>query len=92
MHWARVMTSAPAFISSATVRPSHWNAIGTDRRFGNRAVQLANRAEREMILKQLELTRWNRKKTARDLQISYKALLYKLKQLGLDGSSNSDGQ
>jgi DNA-binding NtrC family response regulator len=45
-----------------------------------------------MILKQLELTRWNRKRTARELQISYKALLYKLKQLGLDGSGSSDGQ
>jgi two-component system, NtrC family, response regulator AtoC len=54
--------------------------------------EASRRAEREMILKQLELTRWNRKKTARDLQISYKALLYKLKQLGLDGSGNSDGQ
>ena len=38
-----------------------------------------------MILSQLERTHWNRKKTARELQISYKALLYKLKQLGLDG-------
>jgi two-component system response regulator AtoC len=53
--------------------------------------EASRRAEREMILKQLELTRWNRKRTARDLQISYKALLYKLKQLGLDGSGNSDG-
>jgi two-component system response regulator AtoC len=49
-------------------------------------------AEREMILRQLERTHWNRKRTARDLQISYKALLYKLKQLGLDGSDNSNGQ
>jgi two-component system, NtrC family, response regulator AtoC len=49
-------------------------------------------AEREMILKQLERTRWNRKRTARDLQISYKALLYKLKQLGLDGSGNANGE
>jgi len=66
--------------------------------FGNRqslkvaSREASRRAEREMILKQLELTRWNRKRTARELQISYKALLYKLKQLGLDGSGNSDGQ
>jgi DNA-binding NtrC family response regulator len=45
-----------------------------------------------MILEQLERTHWNRKKTARELQISYKALLYKLKQLGLDGSGPKDGQ
>jgi two-component system, NtrC family, response regulator AtoC len=40
-------------------------------------------AEREMILKALERTRWNRKRAAQELQISYKSLLYKLKQIGL---------
>lgn len=53
--------------------------------------EASRRAERELILKQLELTRWNRKRTARDLQISYKALLYKLKQMGLDGSGKLEG-
>jgi DNA-binding NtrC family response regulator len=38
-------------------------------------------AERQLILKTLEQTRWNRKRTAEVLQISYKALLYKLKQI-----------
>jgi two-component system, NtrC family, response regulator AtoC len=52
--------------------------------------EASRHAEREMILKQLERTHWNRKRTARDLQISYKALLYKLKQLGLDGSGSSN--
>jgi two-component system response regulator AtoC len=47
-------------------------------------------AERELILKHLERTHWNRKRTARDLQISYKALLYKLKQLGLEGDDTFD--
>jgi two-component system response regulator AtoC len=57
------------------------------------AARAASRvAERAMILNQLELTHWNRKKAARELQISYKALLYKLKQLGLDGSGRSEGQ
>ena len=40
-------------------------------------------AERELISRALDRTHWNRKRTARELQISYKALLYKLKQLGL---------
>jgi two-component system response regulator AtoC len=54
------------------------------------AARAASRlAEREMILNQLERTHWNRKRAARELQISYKALLYKLKQLGLDGSGQS---
>jgi two-component system, NtrC family, response regulator AtoC len=39
-------------------------------------------AEREMILKVLTRTRWNRRRAAQELQISYKALLYKLKQIG----------
>jgi two-component system response regulator AtoC len=43
-------------------------------------------AERELILKTLTRTRWNRKRAAQELQISYKALLYKLKQIGLDES------
>lgn len=53
------------------------------------AREASRQAEKILILNQLERTRWNRKKTARDLQISYKALLYKLKQLGLDGSGRT---
>lgn len=56
------------------------------------AREASRQAERILILNQLERTRWNRKKTARDLQISYKALLYKLKQLGLDGPGRPDEQ
>jgi two-component system response regulator AtoC len=43
-------------------------------------------AEKELILKALSRTHWNRKRAAQQLQISYKALLYKLRQMGLDGS------
>ena len=39
-------------------------------------------AEKELILKVLTRTRWNRRRAAEELQISYKALLYKLKQIG----------
>jgi len=39
----------------------------------------SRRAERELILKALEQTHWNRKRAARELQISYKSLLYKIK-------------
>ena len=46
----------------------------------------AERAEREEILKMLEQTRWNRVKTARLLNISYRALLYKMKRAGLEGT------
>jgi DNA-binding NtrC family response regulator len=39
-------------------------------------------AEKELILRVLQRTRWNRRRAAQELQISYKALLYKLKQIG----------
>jgi two-component system response regulator AtoC len=39
-------------------------------------------AEKEVILRVLSRTRWNRRRAAEELQISYKALLYKLKQMG----------
>ena len=41
-------------------------------------------AERELILTTLNKTRWNRRRAAQELQISYKALLYKLKQIGCE--------
>src|SRR5207249_2169240 len=46
-------------------------------------------AEREAISKMLERTGWNRVRAARALRISYRALLYKIKQTGLDGERAS---
>jgi transcriptional regulator with PAS, ATPase and Fis domain len=43
----------------------------------------AQEAEKQLILQTLLETRWNRKKAADLLEISYKALLYKIKQAGL---------
>ena len=48
------------------------------------ARQAARSAEREAIAKVLEDTRWNRVKAAKLLRISYRALLYKIKDVGLD--------
>ncbi len=42
------------------------------------------RAEREVIGAVLQQTCWNRKEAAERLQISYKALLYKIKETGLE--------
>jgi two-component system response regulator AtoC len=46
-------------------------------------------AESEVIRKALEQANWNRKKASSILNISYKALLYKIKQCGIDKSSPS---
>jgi two-component system, NtrC family, response regulator AtoC len=39
--------------------------------------------ERKVILRALVAHRWNRKRAAEDLKISYRALLYKIRQAGL---------
>jgi two-component system response regulator AtoC len=44
---------------------------------GKRAARIA---EREAILRALMRTGWNKRKAAKRLQISYKALLYKIKE------------
>jgi two-component system, NtrC family, response regulator AtoC len=53
------------------------------------AARAASRqTERELILQALERTKWNRKRAARELQISYKSLLYKLKQIETLGTKS----
>jgi len=81
---AKATEPAPAAVRV----PGDGNAPG--RSLKEAAREASRHAERAMILIQLERTHWNRKRTARELQISYKALLYKLKQLGLDGSDRPD--
>ncbi len=43
----------------------------------------AMEAERKAILRVLEATKWNRSRAARILKVSYKALLYKMKDCGI---------
>jgi len=47
----------------------------------------ARGAERQAIRSALEETRWNRVKAAKLLRISYRALLYKIKGLGIENRS-----
>jgi two-component system response regulator AtoC len=51
------------------------------------ARQAAREAERELIFRTLQHTRWNRREAAQLLGISYKALLYKIKDAELDRAS-----
>jgi len=48
------------------------------------AKEAAQQAEKEAILRVLEATRWNKSQTARVLKISYKALLYKIRDCGIE--------
>ncbi len=55
---------------------------------GKRAAMLA---EREAILSMLQRTAWNKRKAASKLRISYKALLYKIKESGIiDPRANAE--
>ena len=47
-------------------------------------------AETEAILTALDRTRWNRKEAATLLRVDYKALLYKMKKLGIDRKHSDD--
>lgn len=64
-------------------QPYVGNSGGTSLKAAARAA--SHEAEKELILKVLTRTRWNRRRAAAELQISYKALLYKLKQIGYEG-------
>jgi two-component system response regulator AtoC len=62
------------------------NGGGVDlKAVAKRAAQLA---EKRVIQRVLQQTRWNRKEAAERLQISYKALLYKMKEAGLSDAPN----
>ena len=63
--------------------PANGNGKGVSLKAASRAA--SHEAEKELILKVLTRTRWNRRRAAAELQISYKALLYKLKQIGYEG-------
>ena len=71
-------------------------ANGDDQRAAKRATmpatslkhisrKAAQAAEREVILKTLEETHWNRRRAAKLLNISYRSILYKIKDAGLNG-------
>ena len=58
--------------------------VGSLKDIGRSAARLA---ERELIARTLQQTRWNRREAAEILGISYKALLYKIKEAELDKAS-----
>lgn len=73
--------SAPIEINSISQVRSADDAAGGLKRLVR---GLKGEAEAEAIARALEASNWNRKKAAADLQISYKALLYKVRQYGIE--------
>jgi two-component system, NtrC family, response regulator AtoC len=74
------MAAAARETPTASAPEPKWYSLKAAARAASR------KAEKELILQALERTRWNRKRAAQQLQISYKSLLYKLKQIGSPSS------
>ena len=79
-----VITPAPASEPAATVPLSATPDDGDVPSLKLIGRNAARAAERELMLRMLHRTRWNRKEAAQMLGISYKALLYKIKEHRLD--------
>lgn len=71
------------------IRPAGMNA-GKFSSLKVAARAASRQTERELILQALQRTKWNRKRAARELQISYKSLLYKLKQIEALGTNSGE--
>jgi DNA-binding NtrC family response regulator len=54
--------------------------------------QAVKQVEKRVILEVLDANRWNRKKTARALRISYSALLYKMREAGVPPTRGRSAQ
>ena len=67
----------------AVVKPSITAPAGSNLSLKNIAKQATRQIEHEAILKALQNNQWNRRKAAEVLKISYRALLYKVRQAGL---------
>jgi two-component system, NtrC family, response regulator AtoC len=82
---ALVMLGEQALVrGGARHNHSHVSGNGAKVSLKDASRAASREAERALILSVLNRTRWNRRRAAQELQISYKALLYKLKQIGME--------
>lgn len=77
-------TTRKALASSAMVVSAEVNKVPEEGPILEQVTKAKQQAETEAILAALNSTRWNRKHAAVLLKIDYKALLYKMKKLGID--------
>jgi len=72
-------------------RPAATDYAVNDSPILEQVTKAKHQAETDAILAALNATRWNRKQAAALLKVDYKALLYKMKKLGVEsGSTASD--
>jgi two-component system response regulator AtoC len=84
---ARKSTMCAAIPDMYTAPAAHQVA---DRPILEQVTRAKRQAETEAILATLNSTRWNRKQAAVLLKIDYKALLYKMKKLGIEDTETQD--
>jgi two-component system response regulator AtoC len=87
---ANHVSTAPHHASEQPTRaaaPAPADRIKEGQSLKDIARSAAREAERELIARTLQHTRWNRREAAELLGISYKALLYKIKEAELDRAS-----
>jgi two-component system, NtrC family, response regulator AtoC len=85
---ARYVLIGPEGMITAESKPKRINRIGrnedgsqvTLKRMAKEAIK---EMERNVILETLRANQWNRRKTAQELKISYRALIYKIRDAGL---------
>ncbi len=87
--WAPKAEGVPAPAApapAAASQPAPASGAMTDSEMGLKDIarRAAMAAEKAVIKEVLEKVRWNRAEAARLLKISYKAMLYKIRQVGLD--------
>jgi two-component system, NtrC family, response regulator AtoC len=76
---------ATANVSSVAAEPGPWKSLEPQNTpILEQVTKAKQQAETEAILAALSSTRWNRKQAAALLKIDYKALLYKMKKLGVE--------
>ncbi|MDE3170216.1 MAG: hypothetical protein KGL75_08735, partial [Acidobacteriota bacterium] len=69
--------------TSRIAKPAFAVSPGSNLSLKHIARQATRQIEQEAILKALQNNQWNRRKAAQVLKISYRALLYKVRQAGL---------
>jgi two-component system response regulator AtoC len=84
---AKASRIAPAATSSAESHPQLplQQSTAEESPILEQVIKAKQQAETDAILATLNATRWNRKQAAALLKIDYKALLYKMKKLGIEG-------
>jgi two-component system response regulator AtoC len=87
LHAKATRKSLTTFSPESRLRPAE--TVSGEAPILEQVVKAKQQAETDAILSALNSTRWNRKRAAALLEIDYKALLYKMKKLGIEDNPAS---